>query len=170
MKILMMILMVVLSGCKSKDEPTVAPAPLPTPHHCSDNTEYTTDNGGGKLTYTISENTCNTLTSVVFNADGLMIAATKVIDTVFGEDELVTVTYSVNGFYYRDRTVGRYQDTGTQAIDYEYINGDNFITTTQVPSYLVKYIYEGEPEYDRILNDALSAIVLLEAEEAISEL
>ena len=166
MKILMMVLMVMVSGCGGDG----SPVNVPPVSHCSDFTEVREVVELTQTTYQLLTNTCNSIARVIFSTGGRMTEVRKVINTHWGEDEIVAVDYTLNGFSYRDNTVGRYQNTGTQAIDYTYTNGDNFVTLTYQPSYYVKYIYEGEEGFNIILNDALYDIIILQAEEAIPTL
>jgi len=169
MKTLIIFLAVLLSGCQSEDNNTTTVPVFKAPN-CSDYTEYSTSIYGGVTTYLINVNECNTLAKVILDQDNFMVSASKVVDTAFEIEEIVTINYDVFGFTYTDITPGRYQPDGngyTQAIQYNYVNGDNFVTITNLPTYDVRYVYEGSAEYERILGQALYDVVILQFEEAV---
>ena len=164
MKILIMIL-IVLTGCKSKDEPVVIVDPV----HCSDFTEYRKVVDLSKTTYQLSVNTCNSISELVLSIDGVMISATKDVQARYGNDKSQTINYTGDALSFRDVT-SISGNAGTLIFDYHYINGDNFITKSTRPSQVVAYIYEGEDGFNSILNDTLYEIVILQAKEAINTL
>tara|TARA_R110000787_G_scaffold185931_2_gene297520 strand:- start:783 stop:1265 length:483 start_codon:yes stop_codon:yes gene_type:complete len=160
--------MVMVSGCGGDG----SPVNIPPVSHCSDLTEYRKVVELSRTTYQISNNTCNSITDISFAPDGAMIEVRKIAYTHYGQDELIVIDYSPTGFSYRDWTIGRYQDTGTQAIDYEYTNGDNFITYTLMPGHFLKYYYEGDEDgkFNSILQGAHYEIVLAEFMDAIPDI
>ena len=169
MKILIIFLAVLLLGCQSEENNTVTLPVFKAPN-CSDYTEYSTSIYGGVTTYLITVNECNTLAKAVFDQNNFMVSASKVVDTAFEIEEIVTINYNVFGFTYTDITPGRYQPDGngyTQAIEYNYVNGDNFVTITNLPTYDIRYLYEGSDEYKRILEQAFYDVVILQFEEAV---
>ena len=121
--------------------------------------------------YIIYNNVCNTLDYATTDVNGFMIEAYKVVDTVAQQDDVVKISYSLSGFTYTDHTVGRWQSPrSAQAIIYDYVNGDDFITTTSLPSYIVVYIYEDNKEFDRIINQAGYDSVFAEFNEVVVDL
>ena len=120
-----------------------------------------------KTTYQFLNNECNTLKRASFRPDDTLSEAIKIIDVFQGVNVYVKITYSYDGFYYRDTTVGRGRNTGTQALDYDYVNGDNFITVTYLPSHYVTYIYDGDTQFDSILNGAHHDVVVREIRDVV---
>lgn len=164
----MMVLMIGLMGCKEDaingyvdDEVDEVVEPV----KCADYREVVEIN---QATYQVYNNTCNTITNIVFDSRGELSKVTKVVDTYYGNDVLVTISYNNDGFSYTDKTVGRHKDEGTQYYDYNYVNGDNFISVTYIPSYFVRYIYEGELKFSSVLHDALYDVVIDKVKDVIS--
>jgi len=173
MKILMMVL--ILSGCQVDDyanyddvdagdnSEAVKESPA---YHCSDLTEYREVIETASTTYQLTKNDCNTVSEVVFRPDGTMASVRKDIGLYDGYEQAV-ITYSFTGFYYRDRTIGRRNANATQQIDYDYVNDSDFITMTLRPSYVIKYIYNDDPKFKRIMDEALYSNVIAEVNDAI---
>lgn len=163
MKLLIIIMIIGFTGCKGGDTDT------PQASHCSDLTEYRKVVAIDITTYQISNNICNSITKVVFSSTGVMLSVTKYIDVRYGSDKLQTI-------YYSGDTLTFIIDTGLKAngvpvfFDYHYVAGDDFIAITSLPSYIVNYIYSEDEYFNKILNDVLYDVVLLEAKESIKTL
>ena len=166
MKILMMVLMVGLIGCGSGGSDPVI---VPDESHCSDLTIYRKVSDISTTTYQISTNACNSITNVVFSTEGIMTSVTKDVQIKYAASDFQTIKYSGESLAFRVWT--NISVNGSSVVfDYHYINGDSFITKTTLPNHVVTYIYEGEPEFNIILQDVLYEIVLSEVGEAIGEL
>lgn len=170
MKVLMMILMVGLVGCGEEDKSSgfnYEIIEISEPIKCADYREVIELS---KTTYQVYNNTCNTITSIVFNSRGELSKVTKVVDTYWSGDNLITVSYNAIGFTYEDSTISKAtrNSAGTQRIDYKYIYGDNFIEKLYRPSHVVKYTYEGDEEFDKIMKDVGYDQVMIKVRDVIS--
>lgn len=88
-------------------------------------------------------NTCDVITGIDFDQDGTLSSDTLEVD-VYWRGDLISIKYKDGGFSYED---------WSKSLQYQYVSGDNFIAVTSLPSYVVNYFYEGEPEFNKIINE-----------------
>jgi len=176
MKVLMMVLIVGLVGCEDTDindyvnsgnSVNTNKTEVVEPIKCADYREVVELN---QTTYQVYNNTCNTITNIVFNSRGELSKVTKVVDTFWSGENFITITYNAIGFTYEDSTISKAtrNSAGTQRIDYKYVYGDNFIEKDLRPSRRVLYTYEGEPEFNKIMDDVGYDQVIIKVRDVIS--